>query len=99
MPTYEIAFIVTEDDDEFPCEKVKSSANYVVVCTGNQLSAVVIKGIDARDPVDAVSKGETKLRAVMGLLYLNLSRLVEFRGGHSVTETTSGARRHIGAVS
>lgn len=96
---FEIYFPTVTDEDDFPCDKVKSTSRYEVNCKDGRVYSVTIKGIVAKDAREAIRLGEEELYSILGLFYLNTHRLVQPTGGHSVDEIDDSGRRHIGTVS
>jgi hypothetical protein len=83
MNTYEIFFTVS-CKDLFPCDKVKNSDRYEILCDHGAITTVTIKRVVAEEVQTAISKGESELRGLLGLFLLKLGKIVKYEGGRRI---------------
>ncbi len=98
MVIFEINFAV-EPKENFPCDKIKNSERYTVICKDGVVKQIIIKGIESDDSKTAITMGENELRALMGLLALNLGMILDYRGGRSISIVDGRERIHQGVRS
>jgi hypothetical protein len=85
LPKYHISFTVSSRDPPYPCDKIMSSPNYEVDCSGGVIKTITIKNISADDVQSAVQMAGSQFRAVMGFIALKTGRILEHNGGRIIS--------------